>query len=141
MRFVNKPAYAGFLVFKGLNMLVKSYDLNGIALAWAVSKAFFSDKYAECLIEDNFIHTHSNGVFKYSSLGYDVFCMQEELKISVIHVDDDDPYPIEDGPWSAAVPNSDYGYTGPTALIAICRCYVAHKLGEDIEIPDKLLKA
>lgn len=128
------------LFFKGVNMLVKSYDLEGIALDWAVAKAFLTDEDDECLIEDNFINMHSKGEFIYSSLGYDVFYMQEELKISVLYVEDDDPYPIEDGPWSAAVPNSDYGYTGPTALVAICRCYVGHKLGEDIEIPGELLK-
>lgn len=32
-----------------------------------------------------------------------------------------------------------YGY-GPTALIAAMRCYVASKLGEEVEIPEELLK-
>jgi anaerobic ribonucleoside-triphosphate reductase len=46
----------------------------------------------------------------------------------------------DDGPWSANIPGQEYGYTGPTPEIAIGRCVVAYKLGEDIEIPDELLK-
>jgi len=30
--------------------------------------------------------------------------------------------------------------TGPTPLIAATRCYVASKLGDDIEIPEELTK-
>ena len=33
---------------------------------------------------------------------------------------------------------SDYYQTGPTPLIAAMRCYVASKLGEEVEIPDEL---
>lgn len=29
-------------------------------------------------------------------------------------------------------------YNGPTPLIAACRCYVASKLGDEIEIPEEL---
>ena len=42
--------------------------------------------------------------------------------------------------WQAA--NSDYlprFYDGPTPLIAAMRCYVASKLGDEVEIPKELL--
>ncbi len=44
--------------------------------------------------------------------------------------------------WHAAIEWLDqpsYTETGPTPLIAAMRCYVASKLGNEIEIPDELL--
>jgi hypothetical protein len=40
--------------------------------------------------------------------------------------------------WSAAPCDEDYSHTGPTPLIAAMRCYVASKLGGDVEIPNEL---
>lgn len=39
--------------------------------------------------------------------------------------------------WGASI---DYGYQqeGPTLLIAAMRCYVASKLGDDVDIPEEL---
>jgi hypothetical protein len=34
--------------------------------------------------------------------------------------------------------NEDEAWEGPTALIAAMRCYVASKLGYDVEVPDEL---
>ena len=46
------------------------------------------------------------------------------------------------GQWLAALPvdttGEARGYYGPTPLIAAMRCYVASKLGDDIEIPKEL---
>lgn len=128
-------------------MLVKSYDLNGIALDYAVAKAKNHQYRCPWMLEQDgykawksYERAWGNFHPNYSEDSTFTSCFMEELKISVMHVEEDDPFPIEDGPWTAAVPNSDYGYTGPTALIAICRCYVSYKLGEDIEIPNELFK-
>ena len=45
--------------------------------------------------------------------------------------------------WLACIWNEDNGeyhlfYRGPTPLIAAMRCYVASKLGEEVEIPEEL---
>jgi hypothetical protein len=42
--------------------------------------------------------------------------------------------------WAAEVEAGDYEHDGPTPLIAAMRCYVASKLGDEIEIPDELAK-
>jgi len=44
------------------------------------------------------------------------------------------------GTWSAYMTNEGepYSGTGPTPLIAAMRCFVASKLGDDIEIPEEL---
>lgn len=46
--------------------------------------------------------------------------------------------------WMACAPKrfgsrGDYSY-GPTPLIAAMRCYVAAKLGDEVEVPDELVK-
>jgi hypothetical protein len=41
--------------------------------------------------------------------------------------------------WSAAPCDEDYSHTGTTPLIAAMRCYVASKLGDEVEVPDGLL--
>ena len=39
--------------------------------------------------------------------------------------------------WCASMENTK-GYRGPTPLIAAMRCYVASKLGEEVEVPEGL---
>ena len=41
--------------------------------------------------------------------------------------------------WKASQDEGSTQY-GPTALIAAMRCYVTSKLGEEVEVPDELLK-
>lgn len=43
--------------------------------------------------------------------------------------------------WVASIfePNWNFNLTGPTPLIAAMRCYVASKLGDEVEIPKELL--
>jgi hypothetical protein len=40
--------------------------------------------------------------------------------------------------WWARI-KADEDYSGPTPLIAAMRCYVASKLGDEVEIPEELL--
>ena len=41
--------------------------------------------------------------------------------------------------WAASCPlESGFNWFGPTPLIAVMRCYVASKLGDDVEIPTEL---
>jgi hypothetical protein len=40
--------------------------------------------------------------------------------------------------WSAAPCDEDYSHTGTTPLIAAMRCYVASKLGDEVDIPEEL---
>lgn len=50
------------------------------------------------------------------------------------------PYP-QGQHWNAVIlPRNTRGWYGPTPLIAAMRCYVASKLGEEVEVPDELVK-
>lgn len=47
--------------------------------------------------------------------------------------------PFDDSPnWCATIPGYMYRVYGPTPLIAAMRCYVASKLGDEVEIPEEL---
>ena len=123
-------------------MLVKSHDLTGGALDCAFAKVYLKDH--PWLNDPNFGSKFADRTkdkyWAYSENSKISMEMLKEYKISLMYVEDDDPYPIDDGPWSANISGQEHGYTGPTPEIAICRCVVAYKLGEDIEIPDELLK-
>ena len=43
-----------------------------------------------------------------------------------------------EGAWAADVRGGVFEQYGPTALIAAMRCFVASKLGDEVEIPDEL---
>lgn len=55
--------------------------------------------------------------------------------------------PFGSGQWLVAKADEDnfmrrhYSYRGPTLLIAAMRCYVASKLGDEVEIPEELAYA
>ena len=55
---------------------------------------------------------------------------REEIQLSVEAV----------GVWGAFIEGGtkDFLYHGPTPLIAAMRCYVASKLGDEVEIPEEL---
>ena len=40
--------------------------------------------------------------------------------------------------WDASIDSWDSDWAGPTPLIAAMRCYVASKLGDEVEVPDEL---
>ena len=44
-----------------------------------------------------------------------------------------------DALWDASMGRLDYVADGPTPLIAAMRCYVASKLGDEVEVPDEIV--
>ena len=40
--------------------------------------------------------------------------------------------------WNASIKGQRHYWSGPTPLIAAMRCYVASKLGDEVEIPEEL---
>ena len=117
---------------------VKTTELSGAALDWAV---------ARCEGWDGF-DVHSNGAFELerSDTGDCLWlkCFEpstdwsqagpiiERECITVSH---------DAGGWMASynfVMARSYARHGPTPLIAAMRCYVASKLGDEVEIPEEL---
>ena len=100
-------------------MKVKVYELQGVALDWAVAEC-------EQFVEDE---------FEPSENWADGGPIIERERISV--------EPCFDLKWVAIRtegPDSAFEEEGPTPLVAAMRCYVASKLGDEIEVPDELFR-
>jgi hypothetical protein len=118
-------------------MKVKTNELTGAALDWAVAKC-------EC---EGFDPDHNPTDLKFSTDWALAGPIIEREKIGVwwaTHYVDDDG--VEYGNHWYAEPactddNADKPYrvaVGPTLLITAMRCYVVNKLGDEIEIPKEV---
>lgn len=125
--------------------IVKTSELIGPALDWAVAKC-------EQVIVDIgkrgqvFFDTYENdppaGVNEYNDNRWQMYSPStdwaqggpiiEREKLSVTIQQGDPPL------WFASCPRYYFKSNGPTPIIAAMRCYVASKLGDEIEIPEEL---
>jgi hypothetical protein len=115
---------------------MKTSELTGVAFDWAVAKcegllAFgYKDDMGLLLI------TLSTGEAEYFKPTLDWAQGGPIIEREGISV-----CPDEIAPWCAFFDNgtAEYVfYTGETPLIAAMRCYVASKLGDEVEIPEEL---
>jgi hypothetical protein len=126
-----------------MTMLVKVSELSGVQLEWAVAKA-----------EGVFVQISNGGWWVFDSDAFSEFRNDyNDSKLQAFQPSTDwaqggpiiqrerirlDPR----GLWCAAHDSCEWAYyDGPTPLIAAMRCYVASKLGEEVDVPDELLNA
>jgi hypothetical protein len=94
---------------------MRTSELTGAALDWAVGTTgeygcgFFSTDWA---------------------IGGPII---ERERIRLMHTEE-----LGKNPWSAILAGAHYAEFGPTPLIAAMRCYVASKLGDEVDIPEEL---
>jgi len=105
---------------------MKTSELTGAALDWAVHVAL----YGSC--EGHAEHEYSTDW----SQGGPII---EREEISTAKLEETLPDAMAPHPacWSGHIDGAFVRY-GPTPLIAAMRCYVASKLGDEIEIPEEL---
>lgn len=104
-------------------MKVKTSDLTGASLDWAVAKCEGGDMV-------NFKHQYAAKCYQYSSdwaQGGPI--IEREFIESHTYSENDDGIVT----WRA----NDF-MDGPTPLIAAMRCFVALQLGDEVEVPDEL---
>lgn len=120
-------------------MKVKVGELTGHALDWAVAKC-------EGLLEkpNTFpamatvkLTSKGNLVYQYIDGNYEPSCdwlqggeIIEQNGISLTK--------LTVNIWAASMPGDDPFVYGDTPLIAAMRCYVASKLGDEVDVPDEL---
>lgn len=104
-------------------MIVKTEELTGAALNWAVAK---------CLGVE-----HRAGILSYSENWASAGPIIDREKIECYPNDPVMPKAVFVPDLN--VPHFYYRQYGPTILIAAMRAYVASKLGDEVEIPDVLL--
>jgi hypothetical protein len=119
---------------------MKTSELQGAALDWAVAKAEGVDGY---IVNESFMTRWTDdecedGVdYHYSTDWAQGGPIIERERISIED--------CQDGAglyWEATriEPPAVSEARGPTPLIAAMRCYVASKLGDEVEVPDELLE-
>jgi hypothetical protein len=116
-------------------MKIKTSELTGAALDWAVAK---------CEGVDGLFEAYEVGRHHFSTnwaQGGPII-ERECITISALYAQKNPPSPeYAHGEWGAYIPcgiNSEAAGQGPTPLIAAMRCYVASKLGDEVEIPEEL---
>ena len=114
-------------------MLMKTSELTGAALDWAVAKAWqhvYSDRALLQAVAEGYKPSTD-----WSQGG--PIIEREVISISC--------WAFHSMPWKASIQKADldmplYEEYGLTPLIAAMRCYVASKLGDDIDVPAELTK-
>ncbi len=117
---------------------MKTNELTGLALDWAVAKC-------EGRSEPEVVNNFPVAWYTWPNTHYSTNWAQggpiiEREGISIRYSEKD-----ARGAWYAVLgPNRflspDHEGSGPTPLIAAMRCYVASKLGDEVEIPEGLVR-
>lgn len=124
---------------------MKTSELSGAALDWAVAKCEFNgcEDWDGTLRGVDVVSDMQGSTFNPSTdwaLG-GVIIEREKMGVwfcdSVIDAETDEV--IRELHWYAEAEGGDHVQTGTTPLIAAMRCYVASKLGDEVQIPEELL--
>lgn len=112
---------------------MKTSELIGPALDWAVAKALNLEPIPNEPI-GYFYYYNTSGFFA-PSIEWDIGGPIIEWEKITVGITDGN-----DVGWTAWLRNDNgkYWYCGSTPLIAAMRCFVASKLGNDVEIPEEL---
>lgn len=120
-------------------MRIKTSELNGTALDWAVAQCE-GVRIQEPERGQRYVYSCAGGYPYHPSQGEWMVAgpIIEREEISLVR--------WSTTQWSAKVVPGEYSgppkhhQYGPTLLIAAMRCYVASKLGDEVEVPDELVQ-
>lgn len=135
---------------------LKVCDLTGAALDWAVAKCWYTDRAFEptegrttirvLRSPENTGEYHSDWFMFRPSTEWTQggpIIERERITVSSLFTQKNPPIPEYDkNEWGAYIPcgvESVGNSSGPTPLIAAMRCYVASKLGDDVDVPPELI--
>ena len=120
-------------------MKIKTSELTGAALDWAVAKAsqpVYSDTALVAAVRGGYdgignFHEPFNPSTNWSQGGpiieREQISIRQWTNVPIVHA----YMPQDDAPWSE---------DGSSPLIAAMRCFCASRLGDEIDIPDELIK-
>ena len=121
-------------------MKIKTQDLTGTALDWAVAVA--EGKSGDCEIHANNIwygRVTSGFVQYHPSTNWALMGPIIERELITLDYDCFGPQPVWIGTQHAFDGTRLQHQFGETPLTAAARCYVASKLGDEVEVPEELL--
>ena len=122
---------------------MKTAELTGAALDWAVAKCVYPDLVWGSSIgvhhaSHQIVIPHLPEPKCYWNPSTDWSQGGPIIEREKISLNQDSDFPSTS--WAASCPpESGFNWFGPTPLIAAMRCYVASKLGDDVEIPTELV--
>jgi hypothetical protein len=126
---------------------MKTSELTGAALDWAVSKCGFDDEIQPpCRVMVDSIAYGPNGrapQYVYTKSTGERFTPSTDWAQGgpIIEREKITTTPVNG--WQASLTRGGIFYTSgpvsPTPLVAACRCYVASKLGDTVDVPPELL--
>ena len=102
---------------------MKTSELSGAALDWAVAQCEQFDN-GDWLPDYSTDWAHGGPIIEREGMGVWMYQWNEQGE-------------PENG-WYAEDKNGDHVRTGTTPLIAAMRCYVASKMGDEVQIPEGL---
>lgn len=109
---------------------MKTSELTGAALDWAVAKCEGTENtWGRSRLKPHELYRGHSYSTDWSQGGPII----ERAGISVVRRGD-----YSFSPWGAVLKDFEFDEEGTTPLIAAMRCYVASKLGDEIEIPEEL---
>lgn len=116
-------------------MKIKTRELTGAALDWAVTRALGITNVGQpsnIPFNIEWALMHDAGDMRYSTNWSQGGPIIERENISTLRY----------GQWFASIPadstGESLGFYGPTPLIAAMRCYVTNELGEEVDVPEEL---
>jgi hypothetical protein len=114
---------------------MKTSELTGAALDWAVAKCEGYEIVSMKGSKATFLDRRDDGALNDMEISYSTNWAQggpiiEREMISL--------WPFDDVTWKAETARDAIVFEGETPLIAAMRCYVAAKLGDDIDVPEGL---
>jgi hypothetical protein len=115
--------------------MMKTSELSGAALDWAVAKCEGLEGF--WLQPDEFNPQYEAGEYHYSTDWAQGGPIIEREKVAIYWREYFDE-PPEESYWVATIDKPLTETQGQTPLIAAMRCYVASKLGDEIELPEGL---
>ena len=121
---------------------VKTSELTGAALDWAVAKCEGNDQFAQYTPRLRVYHQRTDSLSSYTV----TFCPSTDWTRGGPLIERECIDIMFEGPeWYAYMRyeasdgyNRTLQYDGQTPLIAAMRCYVASKLGGEIDVPEEL---
>lgn len=109
---------------------MKTSELSGAALDWAVAKC----EGVTCAIWQGVVVDEFSNPLMYHNDWALAGAIIEREKIGLHY--GDGTWGVNAGRWEANHPECLYVEGGDTPLIAAMRCYVASKMGDEVELPE-----
>ena len=126
-------------------MKIKTTELTGPALDWVVAQVIHADlqrTYGEPVFNPKTKRIYQTQGLQQIGVNYSPSTNWAQGG-PIIESNEIDLKSVEEGVWQASNIFDDmewYHFLGYSPLEAAMRCHVAHKLGEEVEIPEELLK-